>query len=76
VTKHKTSDTEAERDRPANESGAPQIEVTPEMIEAGWGALLSFESRDFPDRAMVMDVFEAMLLAAPVGWPVSCGNDR
>jgi hypothetical protein len=42
--------------------------MTPEMIHAGWQALLAFESRDFPDRAMVIDVIHAALLAAPPGW--------
>lgn len=51
-----------------NEKGVPHIEVTPEMFDAGWHALTTFESRDFPDRVMVKDVFEAMVLAAPLGW--------
>lgn len=54
-----------------NEKGVTQIEVTPEMFSAGWDALLSFDSADYPDRAMVKDVFEAMLLAAPRGWLAS-----
>lgn len=52
-------------------SGVPQIEVTPEMFSAGWDALLSYESRDFPDKAMIRDVFEAVLFAAPPEW---CGG--
>ncbi len=50
------------------ETGVSQIEVTPEMLSAGWDALLSWDSRDYPDLAMVVDVFEAMILAAPKGW--------
>lgn len=41
------------------------IEVTPEMVEAGFDALTSFDSRDYPSRAMVMAVFDAMLAALP-----------
>lgn len=35
MTAPKASNIEASRDRPDNETGVPQIEVTPEMIEAG-----------------------------------------
>lgn len=39
--------------------------MTPEMVEAGFDALTSFDSRDYPSRAMVMAVFDAMLAALP-----------
>lgn len=40
-------------------------DLTPEMVEAGFDALTSFDSRDYPSRAMVMAVFDAMLAALP-----------
>ena len=43
-----------------------QIEVTPEMIDAGFDALASADSSDFPSRDMVLMVFEAMILVAPL----------
>lgn len=49
----------------ATEDGVHNIEVTPEMVEAGFDALTSFDSRDYPNRAMVMAVFDAMLAALP-----------
>jgi len=49
-------------------TGVPRIEVTPEMFDAGWFALTGFESRDYPDRVMVTDVFEAMVSVAPLSW--------
>lgn len=44
------------------------IEATPAMIGAGHAALLSWDSRDFPDVDMVIDVFNAMLTTAPDDW--------
>ena len=55
------------RDRDGDQKAVTSIEVTPEMIEEGYSELLAWSSRDFPDRAMVKDVFEAMMRAALQG---------
>lgn len=55
----------SEKNDAATEDGVRNIEVTPEMVEAGFDALTSFDSRDYPSRAMVMAVFDAMLAALP-----------
>lgn len=55
----------------SEELASPCFEATPEMVEAGWDALLNFATSDFPDRVMVTDVFRAMMEAAPRGWPSS-----
>ena len=49
-------------------TGVLQIEVTPEMSEAGFGALLDGDPDDRLSRTKVVEVFCAMLLAAPKGW--------
>lgn len=49
-----------------NETGVPQIEVTPEMIRAGLGALVGFDWNECAAEAhdVVMQVWTAMLAAA------------
>ena len=49
----------AERDRSENQTGVPQIEVTPEMIEAGMEELKE-HSLAGDMRAMVSEVYSAM----------------
>ena len=54
----------------AEDSGQASAEIKPtaEMVEEGWSALLDWDSRDFPDRVMVIDVFKAMIEAASPDW--------
>jgi hypothetical protein len=53
-------------DRRENESGVTdEIEVTPEMIEAGIYAYLDCDREHDPDSQIVSQVFEAMLMARP-----------
>lgn len=53
-------DNKPERDRPENESGEPQIEVTPEMIEAGVKALQAWSSTDEYFDVGAISVYRAM----------------
>ena len=56
---------ETGRDRPAIETGVPQIEVTPEMIQAGVRALEAFVMPDGVLAAFsVNSAIEAVLFAA------------
>lgn len=52
----------------ASEAGAPEIEITPEMIAAGVAELLDWDSRfehDLGER--VASIYEAMVLAKAIG---------
>lgn len=56
-------DVETAGDRPATKP-TEEIEVTPEMIEAGALALMSFDSRYESCEQGAMAVFEAMIAAS------------
>jgi len=49
---------------------------TPRMMDEGWSVLLDWDSRDFPDRQMVADVFKAMIEAAPQDWLVALSESK
>ena len=53
-------------DRPALEDH--EIEVTPEMIEAGVAAWCRWDSRFEEADGLVVDVFEAMCRERPARW--------
>lgn len=59
------ADKQTSRDRPEAETGAPQIEVTPAMIEAGLEELLGFfpDSASYYDGRAVCAIFTAMCAA-------------
>lgn len=46
-------------DRPATEKG--EIEITPEMIEAGVDAFVGYDSRFEGPHEIVVEIFEAMI---------------
>jgi hypothetical protein len=56
---------EPQRDRPDSNTGVPQIEVTPEMVEAGVSLYLDYcpdsGSGDRTDRKMIAEIFSAMM---------------
>lgn len=56
--------TEPELDRPENQTGVPQIEVTPEMIEAGMDEL-SEHAYTGDLKYMIECVFRAMAYVSP-----------
>ena len=58
MTKQKNTDTQPELDGP---------EITEAMLAAGWDALCSFSSEDYPSMVMVFDVLHAALAVAPKG---------
>src|SRR5262245_23108855 len=64
VSKQKPDAISGPGDRRKNDSGAPQIEVTPEMIEAGALALTCFDWVECDPREAAKDVFIAMLEAS------------
>lgn len=52
-----------------NEKGVPQIEVTPEMIEAGFKVLAASGIADDyleADKSLVAEIFEAMTLVGSI----------
>lgn len=59
VTKQTNTDKESPRDRPDSDSGVPQIEVTPEMIDAG-ASVFSEWVEICPPGSLVLKVFLAM----------------
>lgn len=42
------------------------IHVTPQMIQAGWRVLSTYDHQDDPAEEFLTDVFCAMLLASPL----------
>lgn len=55
------------RDRAEKEAGVPQIEVTPEMVEAGFKVLSASGIADDyleADKLLVGEIFEAMSLVS------------
>ena len=52
------------------DTGVPQIEVTPEMVEAGFKVLKASGLADdllVADKCMVADIYRAMLVLRPSG---------
>lgn len=66
----------SQRDRPDNETGVPLIEVTPEMIEAGFRILSASGIADEyleADKLVVGEIFRAMFGALA---PSSCRPEQ
>ena len=59
MTKHKQNAIQPERDRTGIKSGAPCIEVTPEMIEAGLAIFYDWVETS-PRDSLVERVYRAM----------------
>jgi hypothetical protein len=58
-------DVEVAADRPATESTIEEIEITPEMIEAGVLEFLSFDSRFDSEEDAVTLIYQAMYRQSP-----------
>jgi hypothetical protein len=60
MTKHKENAIQPERDRSADQLGAPGIEVTPEMIEAGARVLYRMDIGFGSEESFAEQVYVAM----------------